>query len=155
MNSVKIDELECRVSGQVLWLRNLNKSRAAKCHEGNNYDFYSHVRDNQQLWPGLTHITHSTRCHHIRRGFPSLKAPKLRIRTIPLYRIYIIQNVVLTSRNSPLDNQFPSLYSILFGLSSVDREWQVYYIQSCYRSLRLTHSSESQEIVEGEAGVAR
>ena len=29
MKSVKIDELESRVSGQVLWLRNLNKSRAA------------------------------------------------------------------------------------------------------------------------------
>ena len=82
-----------------------------------------------------------------------------------LYRIYIIQNIhyteyplhrtlFLTSKNSPLDIQFPSLYSILFGLSSVDREWQVYYVQSCYRSLRLTHSSESQEIVEGEAGVA-
>ena len=27
LNSVKIDELESRVSGQVLWLRNLNKSR--------------------------------------------------------------------------------------------------------------------------------
>ena len=27
LNSVKIDELDSRVSGQVLWLRNLNKSR--------------------------------------------------------------------------------------------------------------------------------
>ena len=153
-----------------MWLRNLNKSRAASVVKETTTTFILmlEITNNHGLASATSLTPPSVITVGEWRGLPSLKAPKLRIRTIPLYRfyrIYIIQNIhyteyplhrtlFLTSKNSPLDIQFPSLYSILFGLSSVDREWQVYYIQSCYRSLQLTHSSESQEIVEGEARVA-